>query len=109
MTHVTDTHSYDGLLPPLLEVPQMTLAECLVQIRAQCSDPFALEALKLIESGVGNYDESNKLDAADVLRAGWERIRDTEVRSVYFEQLADIVRSGSCPQGRTTRLIQFLF
>jgi hypothetical protein len=104
----TETHSYDGKLSKLSDTPTLSLEQCVQEIQTQCSDPIVHRSLKLITSGVGNMDTANNLDASIVLRLSWERVRETEVITVYFEQLADIVMSGPCPQGRTTRLMQFL-
>lgn len=110
MSVSTETHSYDGKLTHIeICEPTLSLEQCVQEVTSKCADSHALQAVQLIASGVGNMDNSNNLCATYVFRASWERVRDIEqLFPLYFEQLADIVLSGSCPQGRTTRLMQFL-
>lgn len=67
----------------------------------------ALRMLQLFQSEKGNWDEANKIDARELLRFVWHRVRDFDpsAKSMFLEQLIDI-QNGSCPQGRTTRLLQ---
>ena len=87
----------------------MSLEQCVREITELCPDPLVHRAVQLIASGgAGNDDRANQLDAQIVLRCSWERVRYTETMPTFFEQLADIILSGPCAQGRTTRLMQFL-
>jgi hypothetical protein len=104
----TNVHDYDGRLNRKLEVPILSLRQCIIEITFQTSDPLVISAISLIASGQGNHDQANQLDADILLRLTWEKVRGTDLQPLYFEQLVDIVVSGSCPQGRTSRLLQFL-
>ena len=58
-----------------------------------------------------NYDELNKINVELLLPIIWNKIKQINELTIYdllVEQLSDIITSGPCSQGRTTRLIQFL-
>lgn len=58
-----------------------------------------------------NYDNLNKINVEILLPIIWNKIKNINNLTIYYlfiEQLSDIYTSGSCAQGRTTRLIQFL-
>jgi len=58
----------------------------------------------------GNYDSANKLHACDLLYLLYEKImveEEPEYMRLMLEQL-DEMSTGSCSQGRTTRLFQAL-
>ena len=56
-----------------------------------------------------NIDNINKIRLEILLPLVWGKVKnkDNSILYVFFEQLSDIYSSGSCPQGRTIRLIQF--
>jgi hypothetical protein len=108
MLSVTDTHRYDGHLPPLPREPVLPLQECLEAVRALTTDTCVHQALALLQNPDDNYDPANKFNACDVFRLAWENVRGQECIPCFLEQLGDIIRSGACVQGRTTRLYQFI-
>lgn len=58
-----------------------------------------------------NYDTKNKINIELILPNIWKKIKnynDNSLYLVFIEQLSDIIISGPCSQGRTTRIIQFL-
>eukprot|EP00164_Ancoracysta_twista_P000741 GFYU01000975.1.p1 GENE.GFYU01000975.1~~GFYU01000975.1.p1 ORF type:complete len:446 (+),score=106.77 GFYU01000975.1:47-1384(+) len=78
------------------------------QLRAR-DRQSALKALTLLEGDNRNWDAKNQVDARDIMRYLWRYVKkygDISFRVLLYEQLGDIVRSGSCPQGRTTRVWQ---
>ena len=56
-----------------------------------------------------NYDDKNDIRVEELLPRVWNCVKeyDDNGKFVFYEQIADIIVSGSCPQGRTTRLFQF--
>lgn len=58
-----------------------------------------------------NYDKLNKINVELLLPITWNKIKkinELTIYNLFVEQLSDIITSGPCSQGRTTRLIQFL-
>ncbi len=59
-----------------------------------------------------NYDRTNGLYADDVLYLVCKHIYETmnmEALQYLSEQLSDIITSGQCPQGRSTRVFQVFY
>lgn len=70
-----------------------------------------INTIKLFITDVhNNYDEVNKIRLELLLPKIWNNIinKDSSILISFFEQMADIIVSGPCPQGRITRLIQFI-
>ena len=58
-----------------------------------------------------NYDNKNKIHTELLMPIIWKKIKkynELTMYDIFVEQLADIILSGPCAQGRTTRLIQLL-
>ena len=104
-----NTHDYDGRLPLLTRRSSISLDDCISSIRSLTIDPLVHQALNLLQDPANNYDPVNKMNACDVLCLAWECVRTHDTVDYVLEQLADIIRSGSCLQGRTTRLYQLIF
>jgi len=104
----TQTHDYDGCLPPLPRPPSLSLDECLEAVRKLTTDSAVHQALDLLSDPATNYDPANNLNACDVFRLAWELVREQQCLPSLLEQLSDIIHSGSCVQGRTTRLYQLI-
>lgn len=71
---------------------------------------IVLAGLKLLnEDRARNYDDKNNIRVEDLLPRVWNCVKeyDDNGKFTFYEQIADIVLSGPCPQGRTTRLLQF--
>lgn len=71
-----------------------------------------IRCLQLFVNGSNkeNVDRSNEVIVEDVLRMVWNKVKtfDNDCRFIFYEQLSDIATNGSCAEGRTTRLMQFL-
>ncbi len=67
---------------------------------------FAKNTLFLLASEAGNYDSSNGLEATLLFRHIMSR-EDLD-GPLLCDVLIEITKGGSCPQGRTTRLLQLL-
>jgi len=73
-----------------------------------------MQALELIEKNIGdqaNYDSTNNFRAETILYLIYQKLKemneiDSGLIDIIIEGLSDIVTSGSCPQGRSTRLYQ---
>ena len=73
---------------------------------------LVLTCLKLlVDDKKGNYDDKNDIHVEQLLPRVWSNVKqfDDNGKFVFYEQIVDIIKSGPCAQGRTTRLIQFLF
>jgi hypothetical protein len=73
---------------------------------------FALQTLKLFENSkdLNNFDGTNEISVEDIFPILW--ITLVEISSEitfngFIEQLADVIRFGSCAQGRVIRLLNF--
>ncbi|CAF1454796.1 unnamed protein product [Adineta steineri] len=56
-----------------------------------------------------NFDSKNDIDVEELLPILWNKVKNQEdIHDTFYEQLCDIT-GGSCSQGRSTRLFQFLF
>ena len=127
MSHeAVNTHTYDGKLKNAIKEHYDILREThsiniddkkkvLENLKItieECDIPSATRAMNLIINNCGdlpNYDPSNDLWAEDLLYLINKKISNDTI-SVLAEQLSDIVTSGPCPPGRTTRLWQvYLF
>lgn len=56
----------------------------------------------------GNYDHINQLTVEEILPLTWQYVKNTELETLFIEQLLDI-KNGPCAQGRTTRIFQLLY
>lgn len=58
-----------------------------------------------------NYDDKNKINTELLIPIIWNKVKnynELTIYDIFVEQLSDIIISGPCSQGRTTRLIQLL-
>ncbi|CAF1274530.1 unnamed protein product [Adineta ricciae] len=56
-----------------------------------------------------NFDTRNDIDVEELLPILWNQVKkQADIHDTFYEQLCDIT-GGSCSQGRSTRLFQFLF
>jgi hypothetical protein len=120
----TDTHFFDGKLedlPMLLGIERLEGEDKIRKVKearaylvailaAAGSTPVATNYIEMIttdaESGSpANYDSTNNVDAGDVLYAVYQRIKTST--DLLSSQLEDMT-TGSCPQGRATRLLSVL-
>ncbi len=123
------THDYDGELrqkwfamrPMLLEqhLPKCrSFSETLADIERWLNEKYynvkrigrARRALDILRSERrGNFDSKNDINVEELLPILWHMVKDqTDIHNTFYEQLCDIT-GGSCSQGRSTRLFQFLF
>jgi hypothetical protein len=124
-----NTHDYDGKLrekwfemrPMLIE---KYLSNCLSfddtikQIEEWLEKKYfnvkrigrARRSIRILTSQrTSNFDSRNDIDVEELLPILWDRVKNQEdIHDTFYEQLCDIT-GGSCSQGRSTRLFQFLF
>lgn len=124
-----NTHTYDGKLrkkwlqmrPMLMEnyFPQcLSFDETITEIENWLNEKYynvkrigrARRSIKiLIAQRRGNLDSRNDIDVEELLPMVWRKIKEQEdLHDLFYEQFCDIT-GGSCAQGRSTRLFQFLF
>jgi hypothetical protein len=70
----------------------------------------ARRSIKILTSQrKSNFDSRNDIDVEELLPILWDKVKKQEdIHDTFYEQLCDIT-GGSCSQGRSTRLFQFLF
>jgi len=114
---MVDTHSFDGridrTLLPLDDVHNLAREEKqrrgeLVLQALSGRKPEALHYLQTIVNNIGNsanHDPSNDIWAEDLLCLMMAMLDNESFLNQLEEQLCDM-RTGFCPQGRTTRLWQ---
>lgn len=111
----TQTHDYDGTLGPLWERARkeavakgwrsLGLTEALHKGQAMVGARVsALRALGFLASETGNFDDKSSLDAQEIFQ--WLMGIPSLDNDLLADVLGEIVDKGSCPQGRTTRLLQ---
>lgn len=110
--HIFDGHLNDTLLPyrsKLEEIKKMDL-----NVKREFINSFidkfsntAKRTINLIYAG-GNDEHTNSLNALDVLYLTLTVEADVSYMKNLDEQLSDVVNpgGGTCPSGRTTRLMQ---
>lgn len=101
----TNTHDYDGKLNKL---PSIAVNEAdIFQLYFRLRNPHALGALKLmLTDHKNNYDPTNQLHALELLTRILQSKQLQECWAMFEEQMADIILSGPCAQGRCARLYQ---
>lgn len=123
------THTYDGKLrkkwlqmrPMLMDnyFPQcLSFDETITEIEKWLNEKYynvkrigrARRSINiLIAQRRGNLDSRNDIDVEELLPMVWRKIKEQEdLHDLFYEQFCDIT-GGSCAQGRSTRLFQFLF
>jgi hypothetical protein len=123
-----DTHDYDTRLKKVITTKKeitenefKIFVKCLTEINDFFNqDKFLKVSSKinaqktinlLLNDRKNNYDEKNKINVELLLPMIWNKVKDYNELTIYdifVEQLNDIIISGPCAQGRTTRLIQLL-
>ena len=124
----TDTHFYDSHLQQVITTKKdindnekKEFLKIIIEIMKKLNQfqniigPIkyynVINTIKLFITDVhNNYDEINKIRLELLLPKIWNNIinKDHSVLIMFFEQMADIIVSGPCAQGRITRLIQFI-
>jgi hypothetical protein len=105
-----DVHTFDGKLVGLFQDHSYTVSDIskISDIKDRLRGISKSIYDEILRGGSGNYDPLNNLDARNMLMYIIENIEldNSGIIAILDEQLADIVELGSCPQGRTTRLLQ---
>lgn len=113
----TDVHKFDGMLKISLERnfhrdEKLRLIDNLI-IEFNDRNKISIEMLKIIREDLyhnrkDNYDESNKIDATDILANILIKKKNerSDLYNLLEEQLIDMYILGPCPQGRVGRLYQ---
>ncbi|CAF0958933.1 unnamed protein product [Didymodactylos carnosus] len=123
------THDYDGELrqkwfeirPMLLEkhLPEsLPFQDTLEDIRSWLNSKYtnvkrfkrAHRSVQILETQRHvNFDNKNEINVEELLPILWSIVKkNPDLYDTFYEQLCDIT-GGSCSQGRSTRLFQFLF
>jgi hypothetical protein len=113
-TPFRNVHVYDGKLQGMYdEQMKYSDGQKVTIFRSFCmilSNPVAIKCVNMIEqdiNGSQNYDNSNKIDASNLLASVLTmRSMTKDILNIIEEQLVDIYNLGRCPQGRVTRLMQ---
>lgn len=124
-----NTHDYDGKLrekwfeirPMLLEtyLPKcLSFERTLNELEQWLNRKYpqakridrARRSMKILASQrKSNFDACNEIDVEELLPILWDKVKSQDdIHDTFYEQLCDIT-GGSCSQGRSTRLFQFLF
>ncbi|UJR29932.1 hypothetical protein I4U23_017479 [Adineta vaga] len=124
-----NTHAYDGKLrakwfeirPMLLEkyLPNcLSFDDTLKEIEQWLDKKYfnvkrigrARRSLRILATHrKSNFDSRNEIDVEELLPILWNQVKNQEdIHDTFYEQFCDIT-GGSCSQGRSTRLFQFLF
>ena len=116
----SDIKTIPWLVPNILPFSQ-AIEECKLQLSATKEEKgwnkdHAMKTLDLFASGQGNHDGTNDLNVETIFPVIWAAVRSLRQRGMtekdvelttlgFWEQLADVTGSGSCPQGRVARLL----
>lgn len=118
-----NVHEYDGKIPMTLEYPYTKQEEDIIfnnadNVFLKNTNYTAKTMVSMImtENDEKNIDKLNlNMNARKMLIVLFDKIsniKDNDDRHTYYqlleEQLCDMKRLGSCPQGRTIRLWQLL-
>jgi hypothetical protein len=135
--NTTNTHDYDGklnvhLLVQSIQEQQKDISPALItekiylftrliedlKLNPNLANKYrmtAIQAVNIISRSIrqqANFDASNGLFADDVLYIVCKKIeksRNSDALIYLAEQLSDIITSGQCAQGRSTRIFQVLY
>jgi hypothetical protein len=117
------THHYDGVVGPIYhqlllnqKPPHITFEEALQRVESWLSlSPLkekhhVINTIHLLRSDhSGNFDVANQIRVEDLLPRVVEFVETFESsgKDLFLLNLGEIITSGSCAQGRTTRLLSF--
>jgi hypothetical protein len=105
-----DVHSFDGRLRNIITPTKYSMVEKQTKyniLKEKLKNQNSIQMVNIIESGDGNYQYENNLDASDLLVNILYKEYD-EILPILEEQLSDMLNLGRCPSGRVTRLISIL-
>ena len=123
-----ETHDYDTMLTKIIttkkEISQKEFKifiKCLTEINNFLNEDKFLKVNSKINAQKtlyllandrrNNYDDKNKIHTELLIPIIWNKVKkydELTIYDIFVEQLSDIIISGPCSQGRTTRLIQLL-
>ena len=123
-----ETHDYDTRLTKVITTKKnvsekefKTFIKCLTEINNFLNQDRSLKVQSKINAQKtihllandrkNNYDDRNKIHTELLLPIIWNRVKkynELTIYDIFVEQMSDIIISGPCAQGRTTRLIQLL-
>ena len=123
-----ETHDYDTRLTKIIttkkEISQKEFKifiKCLTEINNFLNEDKFLKVNSKINAQKtlyllandrrNNYDDKNKIHTELLIPIIWNKVKkydELTIYDIFVEQLSDIIISGPCSQGRTTRLIQLL-
>lgn len=104
-----DVHSYDGLLKYEKRFSEEERVAACEKLKSWLTSDNARIMLNRIVNNSGqNFDACNNIDVRDLIVELTSRKIDDSLKNLIDEQLSDTLTSGECPQGRVTRIYQFL-
>jgi hypothetical protein len=118
----TETHHYDGIIGkiyhslPKDETDLLSFEDSLAMIGQWVNMSLLpdkspiLRTLDLFRHDQrGNYDHANQIDVRELLPRVMRIVKDFDSSGIdlFLVNLGEISQLGSCPQGRTTRLLSF--
>ena len=120
----TETHSYDGDIGALYrqliqsehEKPHLTFEQAMDQIKVWIDQSAIKEKAPLRQTHhllatdrVHNYDPKNQIQVEELLPRVVQIVWDFDSTGIdlFLSNFGEISQLGSCPQGRTTRLLSF--
>jgi len=112
-----NTHDYDGKLANAglpLALAENNFADLVLKLKSLNKDHALVTQVDaclelFLNNHAGNYDFSDNIHISQLLPSIFVKIAKAEEPSdtnFIWEQLADIITMGSCPQGRVKRLLQ---
>ena len=104
-----NVHVFDSMLKGKFQRKEYTekeVNECWDVLKSKISNPYAMNTVDTIMSGIGNYQVENDIDANDILIEIVKHKSFNDVIDLLEEQLEDTLKLGLCPSGRVTRLYQ---
>ncbi len=108
-----NVHEYDGMLRDIFKPSRIyTIEEKVIlfgMLYSRLQNPVSSNMLEIMTEDLqkcGNYQPENDLDASDILADLINMGLTPHLTSAISEQLSDSRQLGTCPSGRTTRLLQ---
>ena len=118
-----NTHYYDGKIPtPCLGIKKGYIEQDYIKIlnemeryikegyKGKFNKTVIMSSINLLRNPQKTYDKTDNLDARHLIVDMWSTINNEEMwKGEYdymYEQIHDIIASGSCPQGVVKRVYQ---
>ena len=118
----TETHHYDGTVGKIYhsvlkdDTDLLSFEDALTMIEQWLGTSLIVDKAPILRTldlfrhdQRGNYDHVNQIDVSELLPRVMKIVKcfDLSGRDLFLTNLVEISQLGSCPQGRTTRLLSF--